>query len=336
MKKAFTMIELIFVIVILGVVASVATRMIAKTYTSYNNVNTLHKANIKVETAINNIAKRLSYAVPGTIVKRKHVSGAAARPIAPIDASPGDHEILEWVGSDVDGFVANDMSNIFPIPKVESAWSGYCDIDASTNNMIVTPGSDLNFESRIIHNLSNGAIAVINRLTNVGLFFKGNYNFSNIGYSNTAGGNGGVVRVREYNNGANTANPPFFNVNNMPPGTKITEHYKLAWSAYAVVPSDDSANPNNPCGNYLNTVAGACNATNPCNLCLVYNFRPWVGNNNDYYNANGREVSLLTSNVSVFKTYSTQNRVHIKICVKENYGVGNKTTSICKEKVVFR
>jgi len=330
MKKAFTMIELIFVIVILGVVASVATRMIAKTYTSYNNVNTLHKANIKVETAINNIAKRLSYAVPGTIVKRQ--SGKDIN-ISAIEASPPSYTVLEWIGSDVDGFNSDTNTT----GHLQPGWSGYCNLDQSSKNNVITYGSNLVTEGAIVKNLTNGGIN--NNLVNAGLFFKGGYNYTNVGYSGLPIlDNSGVAIVKKYqlvnppNNGEYNITLQALNPANTP--RILSERYKLAYSAYAVVPSDDGTNK--PCSKYLNTAANACNANNPCNLCLVYNFRPWVGPNNDYRNVNKREVSLLTSNVSVFKTYSTQNRVHIKICVKENYGVGNKTTSICKEKVVFR
>jgi len=344
MKKAFTMIELIFVIVILGVVAYVATGMIAKTYISYNRVNTLHKANIKVETALNNIAKRLSYAIGGTIIKR--MSGAQYN-IAPIELAPQNYSALEWIGYDVDGFVANNAQAGTITPRPQPAWSGFVDL-TSTNRInnntlnIVTPGSDLAFEGIVLNNLSSN---VINRntLANVALFFPGNFNYRNVGYAGPAlnSNSSGVAVVT----GINTANNPnSFTVNAINP-FDVAEYYKLAWSAYAVVPSDDSANPQNPCGNYRNTRAGQCNANNPCNLCLVYNYRPWLDNGvganaavNQYYsNNNNIRANLLVSNVTVFKTYARANRVHIKLCVKEQYAMGaNSTTSICKEKVVFR
>jgi len=303
MRRAFTLIELVLTMVILSIVAYIATGLIAKTYLSYNRVNTLHKANIKVELTLNNIANRLSNAIIGTIVKRKSVTDSS---IESIDAAPNEYEVLEWVGNDIDGFEAQaQKNNIGSATKLQPAWSGFCNIKASSQTQIFTPGSDLAFENIIIRNLSEGKVVA---LKNIAIFFPGNYNYRNIGYLNTGGGLSGVGIISGYS----VANPnnPYFTLKY--PLPRITEHYKLAWSAYAVVPTN--------CG------------ANGCNLELRYNFRPWNG---EYYNSRTTKKSLLATNVTVFKTYARENRVHIKLCVKENIGV-NATTSICKEKVVFR
>jgi len=98
------------------------------------------------------------------------------------------------------------------------------------------------------------------------------------------------------------------------PVKRITEHYKLAWSAYAVLP---------------------VNCTNDgCDLVFRYNFRPWKGEDYDS-SAVVNNQKLLATNVTVFKTYATQNRIHVKICIKEKFGI-NKNASICREKVVFK
>jgi len=319
MRRAFTLIELIITMVILGIVAYVATGLIAKTYISYNRVNTLHKANLKVELALNNIANRLSYALGGTIVK---VKSATETNIEPIERAPQDYQVLEWIGYDVDGFIAN-KSYINPI---KSAWSGFCDIKNSTNTQIKTPGSELSFEKEIINNLSKGKV---NNLKKSALFFPGNYNYNNIGYLNTTGGIAGVNIVKF----ANTDDT--FNLFNITKAKRITEHYKLAWSAYAVVPVKQPSNKaDNPCKNINSTISADCSGEKPCNLCLKYNYRPWKGK---HYNHQRVPYSVLATNVTVFKTFAAENRVHIKICVKEQIGVGaNNTTSICKEKVVFR
>jgi len=299
LKKAFTMIELILTMVILSIVAYIATGLIAKTYIGYNQVNTLHKANIKVEIALNSIAKRLSYAIGGTIVKRKSATDDS---IEPIDRAPDDYEVLEWIGYDVDSFEGHDKNGTMPSQKL--GWSGFCNIIKSNKKKIVTPGSDLNFTDVTISNLSGGAIIDLNKTA---IFFPNNYNYRNIGYSKTTGGTSGVAIVDNFNN-SDLENPFFILKSDI---YHVTEHYKLAWSAYAVVPTN--------CG------------TNGCDLVLRYNYRPWDG---EQYNGNVRS-GILATNVTVFKTFATQNRVHIKICVKENLNIG-KTTSICKEKVVFK
>ena len=302
MRNAFTLIELIITMVILSIVSYIASGVIAKTYISYNRVNTLHKANLKVEIAINSIANRLSYAISETIVKRKSFTNNA---IESISSAPSDYSVLEWVGYDIDGFEANNIKSgsLTSQPSSKPAWSGYCNIKASSKTSIKTPGSDLAFAQNIIKRLSNGRADFSN--SKVALFFPGNYSFRDIGYSNTLGGITGLALV-------NSASYVNCTLNLTTPISRVTEHYKLAWSAYAV---------------------GTKNCTtNGCDLYLKYNFAPWTGR---YYNASTTPEAILATNVTVFKTYATENRVHIKLCVKENIGV-NKTTSICKEKVVFK
>ena len=310
MKKAFTMIEMILTMVILSIVAYVSSSLIAKTYIGYNRTNTLHKANIKVELALNSIANRLSYAIGGTIVKRKSATDAT---IASISAAPSSYEVLEWVGYDIDGFEAQDRDNVLNngTPKPQPAWSGYCNVNKSSATQIATPGSDLTFENDIVNRLSEGKIS---RLKGVAIFFPNNYSYRNIGYSGTLGGTFGIAVVQDF---TPSTTVPILKIDSTKSWKKrVTEHYKLAWSAYSVVPI-----------NY--------NATKKTfDLELRYNYRPWLG---EQYNSRATKKSILATNISVFKTYATQNRVHIKICAKEKIGIGNQDfTSICKEKVVFK
>ena len=301
MRKAFTLIELVITLVILSIVSYMASGLIAKTYMGYNQTNSIHKANLKVEAAITQIANRLEYAIDGTVVKRK---SATDNSIDSIDQAPLDYEVLEWVGWDKDGFEANDIASGIK-PKDRSAWSGFCNINKSTSTTIVTPGSDLLFANDILKRLSNSQVDFTN--SNVALFFPGNYDYTNIGYKGTT--ISGLGLISAYNSASNTLYLPN-------PINRITEHYKLAWSAYAVVPT-----------NYNKTEG-------TFDLVLRYNFRPW--RNIDYDDASvvGNQ-KMLANNVTVFKTYATQNRIHIKLCVKEKFGV-NKSAAICREKVVFK
>lgn len=302
-KRAFTLLELVITMAILSIVAYIASDLIAKTYKGYNSVNNLLRANLKVESALNLIANRLENAIDGTIVKRNITDGS----ISPIDNVPAKNSkqfsILEWVGSDIDGFEAHAHLSGTKLNTInQPAWSGFCDIKQSTKKTIITPGSNLNFAQSIIYNLSNKKVTFQNGL--VALFFPGDYNYRNIGYNGTAPN--GLALI----SGFNQIKSSFSLLGSI---TRITEHYKLAWSAYAVVPTN-------------------CNAKGVCDLELRYNFRPWRGVD---YNSATVPSSIMAKNVTVFKTYATQNRVHIKLCIQEHLGV-KSTTSICKEKVVFK
>jgi len=303
LKRAFTIIELIFTMVILGIVASIASGLIAKTYMGYNRANAINRANMQVELAITQIANRLDYAIGGTVVKRK---SATSHEISAIDTAPEDYDVLEWIGWDKDGFNASrDITT-----SRKPGWSGFCNINASSKNSIVTPGSDLAFANTIIRKLSAGQARFDNSKDNVAIFFPGNYDYTNVGYNGS--NHNGVGIVTTYSNV-----PPTLSIQ-PPANNRITEHYKLAWSAYAIVPVDINAT-----------------GDDTFNLQLRYNFRPWKGK--DYDSTTGVKKQILAKNITVFKTYATQNRVHIKLCAKERIGLNaNSTISVCKEKVVFK
>jgi len=289
MKKAFTIIELIITIVILSIVSYIASGLIAKTYIGYNQTNTINRANIKLEIALNEITNRLEYAIPNTIVKRKSATDTS---ISSISSSPADYTVLEWVGVAKDSLNANLADN-------KPGWSGFCNIDASSKTSIITAGSNLSLADDIINRLSNAKANLSNN--SVAIFFVGEYEYTDVGYKNAPTNQIGII--------SGFATDRLDLANNI---LSISEQYKLAWSAYAVVPTN--------CG------------ANGCDLELRYNFRPWLG---EHYNDTSTPTTLLVNGVTVFKTYATQNRIHIKICIKDSYGF-NKTTSICKEKVVFK
>ncbi len=308
MRKAFTLIEIILTLVILSIVSYIATGLIADTYIGYNQANAVNKANLKLEIALTEISNRLEYALKDTIIKKSSINGN----FKPIQTANDDYDILEWIGYDKDGFEANDMlkevngSDIEGTVSDQPGWSGFCNIDTSTNTRIFTPGSYLPIADETIKRLSNDNASLSN--STVGIFFPGNYDYTNVGYNH--GTASGVAVIQNY--GKDSNNIYYFNLTS--PVSRITEHYKLAWSAYAVVPE-----------NYNDK-------EKTFDLTLKYDFRPWL---NEEYNDANTKSALLVKNVTVFRTYATENRIHIKICVKEKFGA-TKNAAICKEKVVFK
>jgi len=102
-KKAFSMIELIFVIVILGIVSSIAANIIAQVYESYIVQRAQYRATSKTELALTQIANRLRYAIPGTIGFRANKSSTFK---FITDINSGNDKVLQWVSYDGDSFEA--------------------------------------------------------------------------------------------------------------------------------------------------------------------------------------------------------------------------------------
>jgi prepilin-type N-terminal cleavage/methylation domain-containing protein len=135
LTPAFTMLELIFVIVILGIVASIGSEMIAKVYESYIVQRAEHRATLKTELAATQIANRLASAIPGTVYRIKNDDTYELIQTSLTD-SGDSYKGLQWVGSDTDSFNATATT---------PGWSGFCDIDDSNKNSIKSQGSNFSF-----------------------------------------------------------------------------------------------------------------------------------------------------------------------------------------------
>ena len=147
LTPAFSMLELVFVIVILGIVASIGSEMIVKVYESYIVQRAEHRATLKTELAATQIANRLASAIPGTVFRIRNNNTYESIEADLVGTDGDDYKGLQWVSKDNDSFSATAIPG----------WSGFCDINVSTQSSLSTPGSDLDLTNTIIGTLSNGA-----------------------------------------------------------------------------------------------------------------------------------------------------------------------------------
>jgi len=263
--SAFSMLELVFVIVILGIVASIGSEIIVKVYESYIVQRAEHRATLKTELAATQIANRLASAIPGTVYRIRRDTGAYESIESDMAVDGDNYNGLQWVGSDTESFSAT----------ATPGWSGFCDINISTQTSIETPGSALGTTTAIINNL----FPTSNRLS---LYFP--------------------YDLTEYN--ATIADADTITLTGTG-ATRIAEHYKLAWSSYALIvdPADG-------------------------HLYLYYNFDPTPAT------PVGATRSLLMRNVSTFKFMGAGRTIRFKICKQEPISEDVNITA-CKEKAVF-
>ena len=272
MKHAFTMLELVFVIGILGIVASIGSEIIVRVYEQYIIQRAQYKSSFKTELAAYEIANRLTNAIPGTVYRIK--SDDTLEPITTLPTPGSTYKGLQWVGTASESFDFTKSAT----PRYPG-WSGFCDLNASTINSIKTPGSNLVAAATVIGNLG-GTVAGSR------LFFAKETSTSvdnNISaFSGTDSINLNVATIR-----------------------RISEHYKLAWTSYAlVVDANDD-------------------------LQLYYKFNANVGAN---YTTGLH--NLLLQHVSTFKFRGTEGAIRFKICKSERVS-DDVNLSSCKEKVVF-
>lgn len=306
---AFSMIELIFVIIVLGIVASIGSQIIASVYESYITQRALYRSSMKTELAAAQLANRLAYSIPGTVIGRNDALNPDFYALEDIPAGVTDYTILEWIGYDADGFGTSATITGSMVP----VWSGYADVNAPTTNVdaLTTPASGLSKLDTIISNLRrNGSSTAIG---NTAVLFPGSYTAYTIGF----GANSDNIHPV-----SGQTNDTILNFNTRA-NRDIKEHYKLAWTAYAIVP----VLVNNP------EDRGFQEGDQLWDLVLHYDYQPWDGETlGDVPEA---QRYVLIRNVSSFKFKGEGNTIRFKICQRETIG---QTYSIntCKEKAVIR
>jgi prepilin-type N-terminal cleavage/methylation domain-containing protein len=308
-KKAFTMLELVFVIAILGIVASISSGIIVQVYESYLMQRAVHNASIDTELAINQISNRLAYRINNSLLARKPgQTGLTDNDALPITALSGAVQLntytaLEWITYDNGSFSATNPP----------AWSGYCDLTASSYASVVTPGSKLS-------NLGAGSYALV---------------FLGDDYYRTDGGHYSDKRCMYHDDGCIfpvttngdttldfTGDGNRTNIGNI---MQYTEFYQLAKTAYAVIPERDTTTGS------LGAYGGSMlNGIEVWDLHLYADYQPW--DNEDYKDGTD---STLIKNISVFRFKKESNSIRIKICKVVPIGNSSQVT-ICKEKAVIR
>lgn len=313
-RLAFSMIELVFVIVVLGIVASISSSTIVEVFKSYIPQKASALASEKTELATMQIANRLSNSVPWSLTT--HNNAGVKVPLTSSDVATGDViEPLEWIGIDNDGFSA------------ANSWSGFCDTVAATETTCPTNGSNLINANSAIKGLSGNQVDLTGTTQQPVIIFKNaNDVFTDDNLATPAVEEPkqlyspacmGMITADK--SCAITATAPNATTIGMSSGPKsISEHYVLAWSAYALTPEN-------------------CEDRNgdgivECDLALYSNYQPW----HDETIANGTR-SVLLNNVTIFKFTQYQGTIKFKVCVQQT--IGDNTIApitTCKEKTVIR
>ena len=306
MKKSFTIIELIFAIAILSIIGIISTQILANIYEQYIFTKTINELETKTELALAQIANRLQYRVKEATIARKLSPNDTD--ITVLSTANENYKILEWIGYDYDSFRGMwDDTKKLNTP----GWSGFIDLYSSDTNksQIKTPGSFLFITDQIIKTLSNGK-ADLTTKENVAIIFKGlplRFDIKEYGWNDFTG----TIKHKYINRvkcPKSKCKDILEFVENNITSRDISEQYYLTWTAYAVVPDNNSVNTN---------------------LRLYYNYRPWMG---EKY-SDGKS-SLLIENVTVFKFRQSDKVIYLKLCINKPI-TNDFNVSICKEKVVY-
>ena len=288
---------MIMVIVVLGIVASIGSEIILNLYNSYIRSRAVYQLEAQTELTLEQIARRLQYRIKASTIARTQAGAFVS-----LAGANNAHSILEWIGYSNESFIGT------PNP----GWSGFIDLDhpqtSRANRTLRTHDSNLTQVTAVMNALTNGRVT-LGAGHEAALIFHAPTAIADFGWGNVNNTDGtATLLVRQ-----NAANAAVFDIAepaaNLP--NEISEHYYLAHSAYAIVPS-------------------AFGVTN-FDLILRYNYQPWL---NDEF-ANGATATL-AQNVSLFQFKQDDEVIRLKLCLHDNAltGTGDRI-AICKERVVY-
>ena len=352
MKRGFTLIELVFVIVVLGIISMFGADLYTKIYKSYVHVRAVNQLEARTQNAMMLITIRLEDRIKSSTIGRD----LAVNDFVPIsDLTNPRFDILEWIGQSVETRNINQRtpgwSGFMSMSQLrDSTWTadadnaGYIADTRAAFNM-VSLGSNFPQVARIVGNLrattynrpsTNTQVAVIFRVvtndaspTSVGIGFGydravradgRNRVLIAVGTPSDAGSGsiqGETITINQYPFNPNNANSQEF-----------SEQYYIAHSAYAIVPANVVT--------YTKDNAG--NLSKNFDLVLRYNYRPWSTVAGDAHSYNTASSSLLAEDVSLFRFKDDNGAVALKLCMRDdgrNFDPAELDLNVCKAQVVY-
>ena len=312
MKRAFTLLELIIVIVILGIIAMMSFNAMMNIYSNYFQTRTVNELETQTEIALEQISKRLEHRIKPSVIARKPSGGFLPLNDSRVNLNSG-YEILEFIP------YAYEIFNDVPSASNKAGrYSGYVDLaKSSPTTGLISPGS--NFSTEVVETIkdltckddASGCVDFKDKDGGVVAIFSDVYydvqnSFGYKGILNLDIAKVGVKGGQSGLNG-NTLEISGFD------GKQISEQYHLAYTANAIVP-EQSADPKDA-------------ANGVFDLNLYYDYRPWMG---EKYKQNG-EKTTLAKNVTRFVFTEKNGVIVLKLCMRAK----NSEITICKSKAVY-
>ncbi len=303
-KQAFTMIELIIVIVIMGVLAKYGVDFMAQAYRNYINQHLMAKLQSSSSIAAEFIASRLKDRVRDSIIIRKSSDFDDFRSLEGYDGN-GSYDILEWVEYDIDSFRAG-------------AWSGiidqmYAHSTSPAPDDVYTPGTDTSIINNYIQTLSNNATTI----SDAAIYVKNSVNDIKNGYG--WDGNAITDQNRTMHPITNDTNVSKFKssisgvtLSAVNENIRDDSRYYLSWTAYAVVLD-----------------------TSTSELWFYYDYQPWNG---EKYSDSTTKKKLIMRNVDTFKMIQVNEIIKLQVCATSDINfttIDGDKFAICTEKIVY-
>lgn len=311
MKRAFTLLELVVVIVVLGIIAMMSFNAIMNIYSNYFQTKTVNELETQTEIALEQISKRLEHRIKPSVIARKTDGAFLALNDSGVNLD-AEYEILEFIP------YAYEIFNDVPSGSNKAGrYSGYADLaKSSPATGLISPGS--NFSTEVVETIKDLTCKDDTRNDKCVDFTKKDGGvvaiFSDVYYNvqDSFGYKGDITKLDIAKVGVKSTDGNTLEISGFD-GKQISEQYHLAYTANAIVP-EQSTDPKDT-------------ANGVFDLNLYYDYRPWMG---EKYKPNG-EKATLAKNVTRFVFTEKNGVIVLKLCMRAK----NSEITICKSKAVY-
>ena len=342
MKKAFTLLELLVVLVIMGILATIATEVLLKVYKNYAITKVVNKLSFQTDLVLNIIGAKLENRVENSVIATECnatdngcIEGNVTGFISISDLNESNaykYPVVEWLSKDIYSKRGEWNSTI---KRIIPGWAGFVDLkNTKINNPnggdynISIPYSDMNITADIDTAYFQSWGLSLNPDNSTDVFQK---EYTTLIFSGPDG-RGDFIDINEsygwYNTPAKNVykityiNPDEIRVTEINHSNQATvyEGFFIVNGAKAIVPV---YNP----------------STNDYNLTLFQNYFPWKGQK--YFDIDGSHTdansTLLATHVVQFKFKTQNGLLRLYLCIQNpSIDVGqNKKLTVCKERIVF-
>jgi len=338
MKKSFTLVELIIVIVIMGILSTIAIDILMRVYKNYAITKAVNALSFKTDLIINTLAAKLENRVANSVIgsecnvtNNECIKGI----IKGFDSIQNIKEdeaykypVLEWIVKDIYSKRGEWNDNV---KRVIPGWAGFVDLKKTEKNSnddfnITIPYSKMSIIKEIDGNFTNswgveGYENIFDNNLSVLIFSgadgRGDFNDINHSYgwyetlypTNKAQKVFSIIKI--INDDINHTKIRVRAIDESNDST-VYEGFFICKGANAIVPSYDSKN-------------------NDFNLTFVQNYFPWK--DQDFTDGN---FSILATHVIQFKFKEQNGLLRIYLCIQDiNVKTNDGYLTVCKERVVF-
>ena len=309
MKRAFTLLELVVVIVVLGIIAMMSFNAIMNIYSNYFQTKTVNELETQTEIALEQISKRLEHRIKPSVIARKTDGAFLALNDSGVNLD-AKYEILEFIP------YAYEIFNDVPSGSNKAGrYSGYADLaKSSPATGLISPGS--NFSTEVVETIKDLTCREDTNATCVDFTKKDGgvvAIFSDVYYNvqDSFGYKGDITKLDIAKVGVKSTDGNTLEISGFG-GKQISEQYHLAYTANAIVPEQSQSQADKDNGVF--------------DLNLYYNYKPWMGQG---YKTG--EKATLVKNVTRFVFTEKNGVIVLKLCMRAK----NSEITICKSKAVY-